>query len=575
MIEAIGKIDQKEIVPVSLPFENHPGHPFSIVNYTVRTKKKLLLNNAFQEGNFTNDPYVVKHRSKSVLCMPVLHQGKPTGALYLENDLVTGVFTEDRLETLGMLTAQVAISIENARLYEDLEQKNIRLVELDKLKDEFLANTSHELRTPLQGIIGISRSLIDGADGALPDAAYHDLCLIEKSGRRLANLVDDILDFSRLENRDLELKKKPMDIRSVTDTVMDLSTILKGNKDVTLVNTIPSDTPIVDADENRVHQILFNLIGNSVKFTDQREVTVSATWDRHMARITVTDTGIGIKGSRLSDIFEPFEQADGSISREYGGTGIGLSIVRQLVELHGGSVQVESEFGKGSAFTFSLPVSKDEKAAKPAISLLPVRDAHGSLMTFDENRKRTGEQGRILVIDDDPVNLRVIRNYLYNENYTVSLFENGADALDSIREKREVAQRYDLALLDIMMPKISGYEVCREIRKLFSSFELPVIMLTARSRVSDLVAGLAAGANDYLVKPVNREEMIARVKNLVTLRKKVSEHREARFRLLQDRMNPHFLFNALNTIHALIWTDQVIADEAVLKVADNYRFLVD
>ena len=232
------------------------------------------------------------------------------------------------------------------------------------MKDEFLANTSHELRTPLNGIIGMAESLMDGAAGKLPEKIKPNLEMIIASGRRLSNLINDLLDFSKLKNKDITLKLKAVDIKTLADVAIDLTDYLKENKKLDVINSIPADIPLITADEDRMQQILINLISNAIKFTESGKVEVSAQVlvgenpDYSLMEVCVSDTGIGIPEEKIPMIFQPFEQADGSISRHFGGTGIGLSITKDLLRLHGGYIEVESEPGKGSSFIFRIPLRR-------------------------------------------------------------------------------------------------------------------------------------------------------------------------------------------------------------------------
>ncbi|MEX0312801.1 MAG: tetratricopeptide repeat protein, partial [Allomuricauda sp.] len=245
--------------------------------------------------------------------------------------------------------------VEERKRTEIEKQRVAELQKVDQLKDEFLANTSHELRTPLVGIIGLTESLKDGIAGKLPKAALENLDMIANSGKRLSHLVNDILDFSKLKNKDLELSIRPVDVHALSTIVLRLSHPLVQDKKLKLINSIPKEVPLVDADENRLQQIMHNLIGNAIKFTQKGYVTLLSEVKNNMLSISITDTGIGIVQDKLDAIFNSFEQADGSTQREYGGTGLGLSVTKQLVELHGGTIQVTSEQDKGSIFTFTLP----------------------------------------------------------------------------------------------------------------------------------------------------------------------------------------------------------------------------
>jgi two-component system, sensor histidine kinase ChiS len=396
------------------------------------------------------------------------------------------------------------------RLSEELEENNLTLSRMDRIKDEFLANTSHELRTPLSGIIGLSESLLEGVAGPLPPKAVGDLSLVVASARRLAGLVNDILDFSLLENRDLDLQIKAVDLRSLVDVVLAVSTPLARGKGIETVNAIPPGTPCVEGDEDRLLQIFFNLIGNAIKFTDHGEVRVTAENQGEFVEIVISDTGSGIPADQIETIFLPFEQVDSSASRAANGVGLGLAISRHLAKLHGGKLWAESTLGRGSLFHITLPVrANPSESAPPRNPVAPYRlPPMVPASIFPSFPGPAGGSTRVLAVDDDPINLQVIRNHLELAGMSVITASNGQEALALI----EAGQAFDLVLLDVMMPGMTGFEVCRRLRLRYSVTELPVIMLTARKRVSDLTEGLDSGANDYLGKPFAREELLARTR---------------------------------------------------------------
>ena len=270
-----------------------------------------------------------------------------------EYDFQIKVSRRDELGRLAEMFNGMARMI-NLKIYE-LESTNRRLSEMDRYKDQFLANTSHELRTPIHGIIGIADSLIEGAAGILNENARHNLSMIVTSGRRLASLINDILDFSRLKFSEIDLKTRPLNAFMTAQHVLSITKPLAAEKKIALKNDIDPDLPYVFGDEARIQQIFINLLGNAIKFTDRGEVAISASLDsntRGMIRFSVRDTGIGIPGDKLNIIFESFEQADGTVSRSYGGTGLGLAITKKLVELHDGKIWAESEPG-GALFFIS------------------------------------------------------------------------------------------------------------------------------------------------------------------------------------------------------------------------------
>jgi two-component system sensor histidine kinase ChiS len=387
------------------------------------------------------------------------------------------------------------------------------LLRADAIKDEFLANTSHELRTPLNGIIGIGQSMLDGAAGGLSDEQRRNLVMVVASGRRLANLVNDLLDFSKLRHEKIELRRRPTDMHALADLVLTVSRALVGQRSLRLFNRIEVDVPLVEADEDRVQQILFNLVGNAVKFTPAGAVEVSARVREGWLDVTVSDTGPGIARDRFHSIFESFSQGDGSSVREQGGAGLGLAITRQLVELHGGTIAVESEIGAGATFTFCLALSRTTRAmlAAPDSQDAPVSQVLADVQVSDVSRPgsvQANETGHhILVVDDEPVNVQALVNFLSLAKYNVVTASTGAEALDYLASDGPC----DLVLLDVMMPRQSGFEVCQRIREHHSPADLPVILLTAKNRVSDLVSGFGAGANDYLTKPFSSDELLARV----------------------------------------------------------------
>lgn len=441
-----------------------------------------------------------------------------------------------------------------------LESQNEELQQMDKLKDEFLANTSHELRTPLNGMIGIAESMIDGATGTVSGIQQQNLSMIASSGRRLNELINNILDFAQLKNHKLELQLCSVGIMSIVEVVLTVSQSLAGQKDLKLINNISTNLPLVWADENRLQQILYNLIGNAIKFTASGTVEVSAkvidiqnelnpkndeesdlfVSQNLQIAITVSDTGIGIPANLLDRIFEPFEQGDGSIVRQYGGTGLGLTLSKQFVELQGGIIYVESEVGIGSHFTFTVPLALEtvqliENDLIPQIittriprtsvlssentSIDQLVTSYSELPKELENFRyqnfvaSENEQFRLLIVDDDPINLQVLNNHLSLQNYQVIQALNGEEALSAL----ESEQSFDLIILDIMMPRMSGYEVCAKLREKYPPHELPVVMLTAKNQVSDLITGFQFGANDYLSKPFSKDELLTRIKSHINL----------------------------------------------------------
>ncbi len=417
------------------------------------------------------------------------------------------------------------------RLSDDLIVKNISLEKLDRIKDQLLANTSHELRTPLHGIIGLSETMLDGTAGSLSPVARENLSLIASSGHRLANMVNDLLDMARIQSRGFDLNIRSVDLFTLSETIVKLSLPLTGDRPVEIINSISPETPPVHADENRIKQVLHNLVGNAVKFTLKGKIELSAAVispdecvdGRGFVEVSISDTGIGVPAEHRESIFEAYSQVDTGDTRSYSGTGLGLSIAKQIVELHGGTIKVIPGIGCGSVFIFSLPLAvnisgkKDAAAAAEGINDLPPESdpvyinsrTDGSINGF------SGLNSVILIVDDDPVNVRMLKKLFESKNCMVKSAFDGINALEILERDDTI----DLVLLDIMIPVISGYEVCRRIRIRRSPEELPVIMLTAKNMMSDIDAAFNAGANDYIVKPFRLSELLARSASMIKLRK--------------------------------------------------------
>jgi len=457
--------------------------------------------------------------------------------------------------------------------YHTVDEMKNRLLQADKIKDDYLMNTSHELKTPLNAIVGIADTLLKGIEGPVTERQAQNLAIILGSGRRLTHLVNELLDYTKMKHGDIVLQKSRIELKDAVDSVIRIHSFLLDGKPVALVNDIPADFPAVQADGNRLIQILHNLIGNAIKFTDRGEVAVSASFIGDTAEIRVSDTGIGIGAPLRQRIFNAFEQADPSETRNYEGTGLGLNITKKLVELHGGRIELESSPGQGSVFTFTLPRSDeilDVAVGHRVVS--GTTNAHAVVPKSEYPIYIQGENNeRILVMDDDSANLQVMINLLRLEGYSVAAVNRGQMALDELFRKAD----FSLVILDIMMPDMSGYEVLMKIRERFSSFELPVLMLTARSRANDVGSALEIGANDFVGKPFEAEELTARVRSLTRLKASVQNATNAEFAFLRSQINPHFLYNALNAIAELCIIEPRKAEELTLNLSGYLRSSFD
>ncbi|SFL73154.1 ATP-binding protein [Salibacterium qingdaonense] len=412
---------------------------------------------------------------------------------------------------------------------ESREQAVEQLKKANKLKDEFLANTSHELRTPLHGIIGIAESIYEGAADTSTTGLQQHVSMIIRSGRRLSSLVDDLLDMSRLRHKEMEIHRTPVSLYDTVQVVLSISEPLLQGKRVFVIHRIPERLPLVSADENRLQQILHNIIGNAVKFTEQGTITISAVRSGSEIKLTVQDTGIGMTKEETSNVFQEFEQGASTREQYPGGTGLGLSITKKLVELHDGSIHLDSEKNTGTTVTVFLPVSRESGSTCTVRKTPALLVGDTGAASFTMTHSVSLEKGRILIADDEPVNLQVLWNQLTSDGYQVTAVSNGREVMEIM----EVDSRYDLLILDVMMPELSGLEVTRRLRERFTLTEMPILILTARNQMEHLVATFAAGANDYLAKPYNKEELAARAETLVVLSRVMKEVKEKQDSLKQ------------------------------------------
>ncbi len=458
----------------------------------------------------------------------------------------------------------------------ELEEKNRQLQKVDQLKDEFLANTSHELRTPLHGIIGIARSLKASLHEKRFKDARLNLNLIIASGRHLSLLVDDILDFSKLRYQNLLLKLKSVDVRQVVRIVEQLSRPLIGEKQLELDNRVSPDLCLVLADDARLQQILQNLIGNAIKFSEEGIITIEGRELEGFVEVSVSDQAEPIPDENYEVIFKPFEQGDASVTRQHGGAGLGLAIAKKLVELHGGSISIGRNTKWGNTFSFTLPIAvnkeiEEKVSLEKGVVENPLQYPTIEPQGVDNDRALI----RILAVDDDPTNLQVVFNYLTALNYSIKCVQSGQEALDWIEKNGKP----DLVLLDIMMPGMNGFEVCKKLRHKYDVGSLPVIFLTASHRRKDVRIGFSIGANDYLTKPFEKSELILRIRlhlRLLLAKRQLQTLRDFANRISDFKNHEQLLIHSVNSmITTRLVTDAVLFNDQkpIWKARKDYEFL--
>ncbi len=415
-------------------------------------------------------------------------------------------------------------------LNEKLQESNRELKRVSHLKSEFLANMSHELRTPLNAIIGFSELLIDQTFGELNEAQTDYVNDILSSGRHLLDLINDILDLSKIEAGKMSLRVEPFDVEQVVAEAMTTLHVAASKKQIDFTEETPDDMPLFNGDRSKFKQILYNLLSNAIKFTPEHgRVWLTVERRNDEIEVSVHDTGIGIKGAAQSQIFEAFMQVDGSFSRKYQGTGLGLTLVKRFVELHGGRVSVSSEEGKGSRLTFWLPsVAHPEEEARAreagshqaATAALagPERNAELAEQKPADGRARASvaatsepnpgviKDTLVLVVEDNPVSMKLMAELLRTRGYRVAESRNAEAALQAAQE---LGPR--IILMDIQLPGMDGLQCTRELKKRPSTCDIPVIALTAHAMKGDDERARAAGCVDYFSKPADTEQILSRI----------------------------------------------------------------
>ncbi len=338
----------------------------SLVAGAARSRKGVISNNVASDPNFL--PNELLPATKAEMAIPMIVGDSVVGVLDIQSDQ-EGYFTDDDVRIQSTLASQVAVAVQNARLFGEValqaeRQREVaeQLREVDRLKSQFLANMSHELRTPLNSIIGYSEVLLDGVDGELTEDAEEDVEAIHNSGKHLLAIINEILDLAKIEAGEMNLDLKPINLVDFTNEIVRSGQVLVKDKPVELHLIHAEDLPPVSADAVRLRQILWNLVSNAIKFTEEGHVTVTLKHDDdnpELARIVIEDTGIGMSDDGLTKIFQRFSQVDGSSTRRAGGTGLGLTITQQLIQMHGGEIEVTSELGAGSVFWFTIPLYKE------------------------------------------------------------------------------------------------------------------------------------------------------------------------------------------------------------------------
>lgn len=498
--------------------------------------EKKLINLRYPVENYImSSSFLQEEKLKNIIVLPVLFEGElkavielASGHSFSQNYII---FLDQLMDSIGVILNMISSSMRTEELLQELkcsnaeleaqatelEEKAEQLSLISKYKSEFLANMSHELRTPLNSLLILSKTLAENRDKNLSAEQVKFASTVHSAGQDLLALINEILDLSKVEAGKMPVTPKAVEIKDARDYIEQTFKPVAEHKCLNFAIKMSNDIPkTMYTDENRLQQILKNLLSNAFKFTEKGQVTLEialADKNRHFPVDTlkkaksaiifrVSDTGIGIPLEKQNLIFEAFQQADGTTSRKYGGTGLGLTISREIARLLGGIIEVESQPGHGSVFTLFLPQKYTGTESTSSITNA-LENLESNSYSLPVNADFMG--CRILVIDDDVRNIFTLTSLLKNRGIEVIYAENGRHGVDVLVDNPEI----DLVLMDTMMPEMDGLAATQKIRRIEKFKDLPIISLTAKAMKGDREKCLEAGASDYIMKPVDEVHLLA------------------------------------------------------------------
>ncbi|MEM8642771.1 MAG: response regulator [Cyanobacteria bacterium P01_G01_bin.54] len=542
-VQCVGLYDRQAPEDTSLPQSVAPiaGNP--LLQQLIKTKEIVVVNDQIADNPMANesaDALPLRSRARALLLVPLLVDGEIIGSISLRQSRHPRQWSTADIELAQAVAAQAAIAVQQSRLFQTTRQQAERLLELDHQKNEFFQNISHELRTPLTLMIGPLEGAIANQQ-ALP-LAQSEIAL--RNSRRLLRLVNQLLDLQRLDAGRMQPTFAACSLPEFTEQIVAVFQPYCDRKQIQLQTQL-QDCPTVYLDLEKFDKVLYNLLSNAMKFTPAEgciTVTVQPTNAVGMVELSVADTGIGITADQIPHLFERFRQAEGSVSRSYEGTGLGLALVKEIVELHGGQIAVESVHQSqcatgqtaGTSFRITLPVGAshlspeqieaEQVTVELSRSAIELADLEAELQDLQpdavaserdaEAEVATNPDGEpILVVDDNPDLRRYIGDILRQAGYRVYTARNGGEGYRQV-------ERYHpkVVVSDLMMPEVSGLDLIQMVRAHETLRGTPIILLTAKADETSRIVGTEQGADAYLAKPFNDRELLAQVRNLLLLK---------------------------------------------------------
>ncbi len=503
--------------------EDAQSRPYGqgLTSQIIRTGQPLLINEDMAGNQAKLGVALIGKLTASYLGVPIPSGGQVVGVISVQSTDQEGRFTEADQRLLSTIASAVGVALHNARLFEEASQARAVAEEADAAKSSFLSTVSHELRTPLTSVLGFAKiirrrleerlfPLIPEDDRKVQQAktqVIENLNVVVSEGERLTKLIDDVLDLAKIEAGKFTWNMQSVSISEVIERATAATASLFEAKKLNLIRNIEPGLANITGDQDRLIQVVINLISNAVKFTDAGSITCSARRQGGEVLVSVADSGIGITAADQAKVFEKFKQVGDTLTDKPKGTGLGLPICKEIVEYHGGRIWVESEPGHGSTFSFTIPMV----GSAAQLELLParrsvdiealVRQLHERVATHQPRDKS------VLVVDDDPNIRSLLRQELSEAGYRVRLAEDGRQALTLIREETP-----GLVILDVMMPEMNGFDVAAVLKNDPATMDIPIIIL---SILEDKERGFRLGVDRYLTKPINTTSLFHEVDTLL------------------------------------------------------------
>jgi GAF domain-containing protein/class 3 adenylate cyclase len=513
----------QSIVPIS-------GNP--VLQRLVKTQQPVAIDDLTANPELRGFDLPFRKQARALLVVPLLADGKIIGSITLRQTYRPRNWLPSEVDLAQAVAAQAAIAVQQSRLYQKTRQQAERLIELDRQKTEFFQNISHEFRTPLTLMIGPLESVIEQHK----DLPYEQCTIALRNSRRLLRLVNQLLDLHRLDAGRMQASFRPCNLVEFVHQIVEAFRPYCGKKSITLLTQLTT-CPSVYLDLEKFDKVLYNLLSNAMKFTESGgKITVKVEPAGDHVQMQISDTGIGIKKEQVPHLFERFRQAEGSVNRSYEGSGLGLALVKELVELHGGQISVESIYQQGTTFTVwlqtgtaHLPVDQvlevptEIQASRASVELadleveLPLEKEQEGTTTEadvqDSELVASSTPSKILMVDDNPDLRAYVSRILRQEGYQVWTARNGSEGFQVAQECSP-----NLIVTDLMMPEVSGLDLIRMVRSSELMKGTPIILLTAKADESSRLEGTEQGADAYLSKPFNDRELLAEVRNLLALK---------------------------------------------------------